>query len=130
LYDLKSTHGPSMTSRSVLAMPVEPAVSKFRDRRGDVGGSMTPALPSQRLLEETHAPMSKFFRASWRDGREWEPFGVGRPLRDGTILAAEPDVFRTLVGFNLAWCLLRNTRRVALVDPSRRRVFRAPGEEL
>lgn len=128
LYERRSTHGPLVTRPSILATPVEPAIAKFNDRRGCVGGSMTPALPSQKLLEVSRAPISAFSRASWRDGRAWEPVGVGRPLRDGTILTVDPNISTSLAGRDLAWCLLRNGIRVALVDPERRRVFQ--GDEL
>lgn len=123
LYERRSTHGPLLSRSSILASAVEPAVVKFTDRRGCVGGSMTPARPSQKLLEASRALPSTFSRASWRDGREWEPVGVGRPLRDGSILTADPTISTNLAGFDLAWCLLQNGRLVALVDPARRRLF-------
>lgn len=123
LYERRSTHGTVTARPNILATPVEPAVAKFSDRRGCVGGSMTPALPSQKLLEACRAPVSAFFRGAWRDGREWEPVGVGRPLRDGTILTGDPSLSPRLAGFDLVWCLLQDCRLVAIVDPTRERIF-------
>lgn len=125
LFERWSTHGTRLSRPQSLAMPVEPAVVKFDDRRGVVGGSMTPARPSSRLLQACRTPTTAFERASWRDGREWEPFGVGRPLRDGTILTVDRGISLAFAGVDLVWCLLRDGARVALVDPTRRQVFRA-----
>lgn len=124
-----SVHGvvSNGRSRSRLARISEAAVITFKDRPR-IGGKVTPARPTTRLLEVTGLPEESFERVCWRDGRFWDPWGVGPPISQGCALLMNENVRITLSDVVLAWVVFEDGQPRVVVDPIRRSVYPIGGQ--
>ena len=90
---------------SILALSSEPAVARF-EPEFRIGGDMTPALPSRRMIELV-GPQG-FDRVCWCDGRRWDLWGPGPVLSRGTALTCRSTLMRGLEQHDLLWMVLRD----------------------
>ncbi len=124
LWDRHSLRGRQLGDRSAsLIAPLnEPAVVRV-EPGVFIGGNLTPALPSDRLKAELRLEEQSFRRLCWRDGRLWDPWGVGPPLSRGTALLVGSSHVASMLGADLAWVVKRNGAPVWIIDPNKRRIY-------
>jgi len=108
-------------SSSLLAASSEPAVGRFEPQLR-IGGDMTPAIPSNRLIELVGA--EGFERVCWCDGRRPDTWGPGPVLSRGTALLCRSDLLLRLTQHELAWAILHNGIPTHFIHQRRGLIFR------
>lgn len=107
----------------ILASVNEPAVAHYSDRFR-IGGSLTPAIPSQFLLNITNLPVEAFELVGWQNGRIWSPVGAGPVCSRGSLTLTMRDSLKVSgSGFVMAWAVVVNDDLRMLVDPTRAKVY-------
>ncbi|WP_164002027.1 serine protease [Pyxidicoccus caerfyrddinensis] len=120
-----SVHGwrEVQVSKRILASINEPAVVRFT-AMPMIGGDITPSQPSQLLLTATGFSRESFERVCWRDGRLWDPWGVGPALARGCALLMNKGGRLHMSGFDMFWAVLINRSLSFIVDPTRKTSYR------
>lgn len=79
-------------------------------------GSFTPAFHLPTFMALIKAKECDFIRINWRNGRSSDMWNLGRPVREGCLLAVKRTAVRLPEGKKMAWILLVNEELVAMVD--------------
>ena len=122
LWELRSAFEaePAAVTASVILRPQEPAIARVMPTLGTCGGDLTPALPSRRLIQLLEKDPTE--RLTWRDGREWRPWGSGPPLAQGTATLIESRMLEGIADYRFVWVVFRNWMPAYVVDPGRNQV--------
>ncbi|MCX6846960.1 MAG: hypothetical protein NTU84_10490 [Verrucomicrobia bacterium] len=125
VFKRRSVHGQAVreVATGQIASVSEGAVVLF-DEMFRVGGFMTPAEPSQKLLDVTRLSARSFERRCWQDGRNWDPWGVGPPRAQGCLTIMEGTGSLRASGYDLAWAVFVDGRLQRVVDANGRSFFR------
>ena len=106
---------------SVLALSSEPAVARF-EPEFRIGGDMTPALPSHRMVELVGR--EGFDRVCWCDGRRWDFWGPGPILSCGTALMCRSALLTGIRLYDLLWMVLGDGVPTHVVHQRRGLIYR------
>ncbi len=79
-------------------------------------GTFTPAVPLSSFTELIKASKSDFLRINWRDGRSNDLRYLGRPMKEGCLLAVKRTAVCMPDEKKLAWIIRMNGETVTMVD--------------